>query len=186
MIWDWVNLYHMYLFRLILQAKSFVLFYLWYSSCFKVKCWFHTFQAVFSYFYGSTNPFDHRDCHVNSFQPVCFSSSGSDHFNICEINSKFSQRYPFHPSPSCLCFPALPPFFFKDSDFLIMYPFICGKSLHSFLSMFLSGDFPWRCSTVSSSSSFIVVSSPVDPIQAFDIHHIPFLVSNAFSCRCTS
>ena len=43
MIWDWVNLYHMYLFRLILQAKSFVLFYLWYSSCFEVKCWIHTF-----------------------------------------------------------------------------------------------------------------------------------------------
>ena len=43
MIWVWVNLYHMYLFRLILQAKSFVLFYLWYSSCFNVKCWFYTF-----------------------------------------------------------------------------------------------------------------------------------------------
>ena len=70
-----------------------------------------------------------------------------------------------HPKLS-LFFPALPHFFFKDSDFLIMYPFICGKSLHSFLSMFLSGDFPWRCSTVSSSSSFVVVSSPVDPIQA--------------------
>ena len=37
-------------------SQSFVLFYLWYSSCFNVKCWFHTFQAVFSYFYGSTNP----------------------------------------------------------------------------------------------------------------------------------
>ena len=31
------------LFRLILQAKSFVLFYLWYSSCFGVKFWIHTF-----------------------------------------------------------------------------------------------------------------------------------------------
>ena len=30
-------------FRFILQDKSFVLFYLWYSSCFDVKCWFHTF-----------------------------------------------------------------------------------------------------------------------------------------------
>ena len=89
-------------------------------------------------------------------------------------------------SPSCLCFPSLPPFFFKDSDFLIKYPFIHVKSLHSFQSMFLSGDFPRRCSTVLSSSSFIVVSSPVDPIQAFSVDHIPFLVSNAFSCRCTS
>ena len=38
----------------------------------------------------------------------------------------------------------------------------------------------------SSSSSFILFSSPVDPIQAFSVDHIPFLVSNAFSCRCTS
>ena len=33
-----------------------------------------------------------------------------------------SQRCLFHPSPSCLCFPAHPPFFFDDSDFLIKYP----------------------------------------------------------------
>ena len=76
-------------------------------------------------------------------------------FNIRKINSKFSHRCLFHPSPSCLCFPALPPFFFKDSDFLIMYPFICGRPLHSFLSTFVSGDFPCRCSTVSSSSSSV-------------------------------
>ena len=65
---------------------------------------------------------------------------GFDHFNIRKIKSKFSQRCLFHPSPSCLCFPALPPFFFKDSDFLIKYPFIDVKSLHSFPSMLLSGD----------------------------------------------
>ena len=85
------------------------------------------------------------------------SSSGSDHFNIRKINYQFFStvfvssvsKLPlfFLPSHSC---------FFKDSDFLIMYPFICGKSLHSFLSMFLSGDSPWRCSTVSSSSSFVL------------------------------
>ena len=39
-----------------------------------------TFQAVFSYCYVNTNPFDHRGRHINSFLPVCFSSSGSDHF----------------------------------------------------------------------------------------------------------
>ena len=41
---------------------------------------------------------------------------------------------------SCLCFPAIPPFFFKDSDFLIKYPSIDVKSLHSFPPMLLSGD----------------------------------------------
>ena len=30
------------------------------------------------------------------FQPACFSSSESDHFNIRDINSKFSKRYSFH------------------------------------------------------------------------------------------
>ena len=74
------------------------------------------------------------------FQPACFSSSGSDHLNIRKINSKFSQRYLFHLPQVAFVFPALPPFFFEDSDFLIKYPFIDGKSLYSFASMFLSGD----------------------------------------------
>ena len=52
----------------------------------------------------------HRDCHVNSFQPVCFSSSGSDHFNICKINSKFSHRCLFHPSQVAFLFPPSHPF----------------------------------------------------------------------------
>ena len=56
------------------------------------------------------------------FQLVCFSSSGSDHFNICEIISKFYQRCFFLRPKLPLFFPALPPFFFKDSDFLIKYP----------------------------------------------------------------
>ena len=104
-------------------------------------------------------------------------------FNIRKINSKFSQRCLFHLSPSCLCFPALPPFFFKDSDFLIMYPFIYVKSLHSFNQC--SDPVIPREDTnrASSSSSFVLFSSPVDPIQAFSVDHIPFLVSNAFSCR---
>ena len=53
-------------------------------------------------------------------------------FNICQINSQFSQRCLFHPSQVVFVFLALPPFFLKDSDFLINYPFIDGKSLHSF------------------------------------------------------
>ena len=187
MIWDWVNLYHMYLFRLILQANPLFCFYLWYSSCFDVKCWFHTFFKWCSHISMGVLILLIIEIVMSILSNRCASLQVDPIiFNIRKINSKFSQRCLFHPSPSCLSFTALPPFFFKDSDFLIMYPFICGKSLHSFLPMFLFGDFPWRCSTVSSSSSFIVVSSPVDPIQAFDIHHIPFLVSNAFSCRCTS
>ena len=65
-------------------------FELWYSSCFNVKCWFHTFPK-----WCSHTPMwipillDNRDCHVNPFQPACFSSSGSDHFNFRKINYHF-------------------------------------------------------------------------------------------------
>ena len=69
--------------------------------------------------------------------------------------------------------PTLPPFFFKDSDFLIKYPFIDGKSLHSFPSMFLSGD---SQEDAKGSFKFIILrslSSPVDSIQALSIISFP-------------
>ena len=86
--------------------------------------------------------------------------------------------------PSCLCFPRPPTLFFKDPDFLIKYPFIHVKSLHYFLSMFLSGDSQEDTNGASSSSFFILFSSPVDSIQALSI--ISVLASNVFSCLCTS
>ena len=62
------------LFRLILQAKSFVLFYLWYSSCFKVKCRIHTFHKWCSHIsMGVLILLDHWGCHVNSFPNRCVS-----------------------------------------------------------------------------------------------------------------
>jgi len=39
------------------------------------------------------------------FLLACFSSSGPDHFNIRKINSKFSQRYPFHLPQVAFVFP---------------------------------------------------------------------------------
>ena len=118
------------LFRLILQAKSFVLFYLWYSSCFEVKCWFHTFPKRCSHT-SMWIPIllDHRDCHANSFQPTCS-------FQVDPIISTFArsilsslQRCLLHPTQVAFVFPPSHRCFFKDSDFLIMYPFIDGKSL---------------------------------------------------------
>ena len=64
--------------------------------------------------------------------PACFSSSGSDHFNICKIQSQFFSTVFISFVPSGLCFTTLPPFLFKDSDFLFKYPFIDGKPLYSF------------------------------------------------------
>ena len=53
---------------------------------------------------------DHQGCLFNPFQPVCFSSSKFDHSNIRKINSKLFLNGVYSICPSCLCFPALPPF----------------------------------------------------------------------------
>ena len=62
-----------YLFRLILQANPLFCFELRYSSCFNVKCWFHTFPK-----WCSHTPMwisilhDNWDCHANSFSTGVF------------------------------------------------------------------------------------------------------------------
>ena len=82
------NLYHMFV-PAYSASQYFVLFWLWYSSCSDVKCWFHTFSKRCSHIsMWMLILLDHQGCLFNSFQPVCFSSSGSDHFNIRKISSK--------------------------------------------------------------------------------------------------
>ena len=90
---------------------------------------------------------DHRGRHVNSFQPTCFSSSASSHFNIRKINSKLFSTV-FIPSvTSCLCFPTLPPFFLKHSEVLTKYPFY-SREVPSFFSInVLTRWLSWRCSS---------------------------------------
>ena len=105
------NLYHMFV-PAYSASQSFVLFWLWYSSCFEVKCWFHPFPK-----WCSHTPMrilillDNRDCYANLVQPVCFSSSGSDHFNIRKINYKFfSTVFVSSVSKLPLFFPPTHPF----------------------------------------------------------------------------
>ena len=75
------NLYHMFVLAYSASQSFCFCFELWYSSCFNVKCWFHTFPKWSSHT-TMWIPILHvnRDCLVNPFQPMCFSSSGSDHF----------------------------------------------------------------------------------------------------------
>ena len=83
------NLYHMFVLAYF-ASQSFVFFQLWYSSCFDVKCWFHTFPNRYSHIpMWILILLDNRDCHITPFQPVCLSLSGSDHFNSSKINSQF-------------------------------------------------------------------------------------------------
>ena len=112
------------------------------------------------------------------FQPVCFFSSGSDHFNIRKINSKFTQRCLFHPSQVAFVFPALPPFSFKESDVLTKYPFY-SREVPSFFSInVLTRWFSRRCST---SSSFLVLFFSGGFNSSFGIKHTPFLFFQCFS-----
>ena len=134
------NLYHMFV-PAYSASQSLFCFELWYSSCFEVKCWFHTFPKRCSHVpMWILIPLDSRSCHLNFFSPACFSSSGSDHFNIRKINSKFLNGVCFIRPKLSLFFPPSHPCFFKDPDFLIKYPCYRWKSLYSFPSMFLSGD----------------------------------------------
>ena len=87
---------------------------------------------------------DHQGCLFNSFQPVCFSSSGSDHFNIHKITSQFFPTLFVSSVPNCLCFPALPPFFLKHSDFLIKYPSYRWEVSPFFSVYVLIRWFSWR------------------------------------------
>ena len=131
MIWDWVNLYHMYLFRLILQAKSFVLFYLWYSSCFEVKCWIHTFHKRCSHIaMWILILLDHRGRHVNSFPTGAFSLQVDPIiFNIREINSKLFSMVFVSSAPRCLCFSRPPTLFLQGLRFLNQVSFLLMRSL---------------------------------------------------------
>ena len=61
-------------------------------------------------------------------------------------------------SPSCLCFPALPPFFFKDS-------YIFQSSIRLFM---------WSLSILFRQCSYPVISH--EDAQEFQVHHPPFFL----------
>ena len=93
-----------------------------------------------------------------------------------------SQRCCLHPFQVDFVFPTLPPFFFKDSDFLIKYPFYSCEFYPFLFVNVLTRWFSCRCST-SSIFSILFFSGGFNSNFA---DHIFFLVSNVFSCRCTS
>ena len=130
------------LFRLILQANPLFCFELWYSSCFEVKCWIHTFPKWCSHIaMWILILLDHRDCLANPFQPVCLSSSGSDHFNISKINYHFFSMV-FVSFSTVFSHP--PTLLFKDSYILIKHPFYCCEVSPFFFHQCSYLVFSWR------------------------------------------
>ena len=171
------------LFWLILQANPLFCFELWYSSCFNVKCWFHTFPK-----WCSHTPMwipilhDNRDCHVNPFQPACFSSSGSDHFNISKIIYHFfSTVFVSSVSKLPLFFPPSLPFVFLQGLRFLLQVSILLMGIFSIL--FRQCSYPVisheDTNGASSLSFFVLLSSSVVSMQAFGVDHIP---SPPFKC----
>ena len=117
------------------------------------------------------------------FQPVCFSSSGSDHFNIRKINYQFFSTV-FVSSVSKLPLFSRPPtLFLQGLRFLNHVSFYLWEVSSFFSFNVLIRWFPMK---MLNSFKFIILrsfSSLVDPIQAFSVDHILFLGSSVFPAR---
>ena len=120
---------------------------------------------------------DHRDCHPNSFQPACFSSRDSIISTSARSILSFLNGVCFIRPQVAFVFPH-PTLFFKDSFILIKYPFIHVKSLHSFPSMFLSGDSQEDTNGALTSSLFVLFL--LQWIKFKLCRSYLFLVSNVF------
>ena len=67
------GIYHMFVSGLFCKPNPLFYFYLWYSSCFKVKCWIHTFPKWCSHIsMWVLILLDHQDFHVNPFSTGVF------------------------------------------------------------------------------------------------------------------
>ena len=159
------------LFQLILQANPLFCFQLWYSSCYEVKSWFHTFPK-----WCSHTPMrilillDNRDCHANLVQPVCLSSSGSDHVNIRKINYQFFSTLFVSFVPNCLCFYRPPTLFPQGLRCLNQASILWIWSLP-----ILFRQYSYPVVLVKMLYTFIILNffSPVEPIQALLIISFP-------------
>ena len=130
---------------------------------------------------------DHRDCLANPFQPVVSRQADPFIFNIRKIQSQLSQRCSFHPSQVVFVFATLPPFVPSRTQISSSGThFILVKSLHSFPSMFLSGDSQEDSNGASSSSLFTRSLLWWIQIKLSVFDHILFLISNVSPCRCTT
>ena len=107
-------------------------------------------------------------------QLMSFSPSGFDHVNIRKTQSQFSSTL-FVSSISKLPLFFLPthPFSSRTQISLSSIYIMIVEYLHSFPSMFLSGD-SHEDTNGASSSSLFAFSCPVEPIQACGVDHIPF------------
>ena len=97
------NLYHMFVPAY--SASQILCFDLWYSSCFEVKCGFHTFSKWCSHIsMWMIILLDYRDCHVNSFP------TGALLFEMIPSFSPSAISFPSFLNGVCFVHPKLPLF----------------------------------------------------------------------------
>ena len=130
---------------------------------------------------------DHWGCHVNTFP------TGVLLFKWIRSFSTSARSTLGFLTGVCFILPKLPLFSRPPTLFLQRLRFLNQVSIYSceVSSLFsINVLIRWSLMKMLTSFKFIILHSffsfPVDPIQAFSVDHIPFLVSNEFSCRCTS
>ena len=174
----------------ILQAKSFVLFWLWYSSCFEVKCWFHSFSKRCSHIsMGILILSIIQDCHVNSFP------TGALLFKTIQSSSSFARLILRFLNGVHFTRPKLssslshPPTHFSlwSQDSQSKYPFYSCEVSSSFLSSISqSGEFLMK---MLQSFKIIILHSNFFSggfNSSFRCRSYPFLSFVCFSCPCIS
>ena len=121
------------------------------------------------------------------FQPACFSSSKSYHFQHSQDQLLIFSTVFVSFVPSCLCFPRHPTLFLQGLRFLNQVSCLLMRSL---FILFFQCSYP--VISHEDAQQFQVHHPPFSfllrwiQFQAFSVDHILFLVSNAFSYRCTS
>ena len=135
--------------KIMLHIYPLFLFWFWYSSCFDVKCWFHTFPNRYSHIsMGVLVLLGHQDLLVYPFQPVCFLFK-LFHTDVVEKSDDLSVSF----TPSCLCFPHPPILLLlgvRNSQ--MKYPFYSCD-----ISSFFSFNVLIRCFIVNMLKSFKLI-----------------------------
>ena len=131
---------------------------------------------------------DNRECHVNLFNRCASLLVDPTISTSARSIISSSQRCLFHPSPSCLCFFHPPSLcFLQGLRFLNQVSFDSCEVSPFFSFMFLPGDSHEDSNGASSSSLFTRFLLRWIQIKLSVLISYPFfLVSNTFSCRCTS
>ena len=184
------NLYHMFV-PAYSASQSFVLFWVVVFELLRSQMLIpYLFQMVFSYSYVNTNPSWSSSLSCQSFFLTGVSLlkwiRSRQHLQV--HLSLLLNGVCFIRLQVAFVFPTLPPFCFSSRTKISSSSihFIDGKFLHSFPSMFLSGD-SHEDSNGASSSSFLVLFFSGGFNSSFGIKHTPFLFfPMLFLCRCTS